>query len=410
MVIERSSAATSPQQQSFLSRFVSSFRSSSSERPSLSRSTSSPLVKQPSASPRSPVRQATNFASSGSRVKTSPSNISLSSLRPSFRRSSTAGALQLDSSSPTAVDVVPSSTSTSSTAPLTKETDEILDRRAKEIREPIVGRQKRGSVTSQHTVLPPSSNSQPSHHFASSSTSSPPPLLESPLALINTLLPPALLLLAQLGPAHLFSPPLQSPSSGSSSARPGESTSADSHSPAPFFDHYSPAETSRSTSTSYHRTGTGSPVYARELYAPSTISVPAVSAAALWRLLRGIEWISEIGGEAGERMKDYDAGDDENVFDFPALLQGVADVLAAEAATREVELVIGQIGRGALPSPVSTPPVNEVRNSKVKGKGREEESRELWVRGDERGWVVALLWVRLFWYDSSIRMWLKKKP
>ena len=84
------------------------------------------------------------------------------------------------------------------------------------------------------------------------------------------------------------------------------------------------------------------------------------------------------------------------MFDFPALLQGVADVLAADAASRGVELVIGRIGVDSAPSPVTTPPVNE-QNSK--GKGKEVVTRELLVKADERAWAVALIWV------SNSRCW-----
>lgn len=213
----------------------------------------------------------------------------------------------------------------------------------------------------------------------------PRPPLENPLSLIATLLPTALSLLSQLGPSHLFSPPLFLPNMSTlldpspNSAAPHASDSAS------FTSSRTSASHPFTIPTSHHI-----PSYTHELHAPSTVSVPAVSAAAIWRLFRGFEWIGEVGRN-GYKSPLLDTEEDDKVFDFPAVLQGVADVLAAEAAARKVELVIGQVGSGSAPSPVNTPPVD---SGQPQDKEKTTASRELLVRADERGWGVVLIWVR----------------
>ena len=217
--------------------------------------------------------------------------------------------------------------------------------------------------------------------------------------MVSQLLPPVLLLLAQLGPAHLFSPPY-GPAIAEVQSHTPSHLSPDRISLAP-----SVASTSSSAShassflpplpTAAHLPST----YTHELHASSTLAVPAVSAAAVWRLFRGLEWIGELGqGAAGKGAGEADTliDEEEGVFDFPAVLQGAADVLAAAAGSRGVELVIGQVGSGSAPSPVSTPSTAEGAElgaePPVKAP-KELETRELLVRGDERAWTVALVWV-----------------
>jgi len=259
-----------------------------------------------------------------------------------------------------------------------------------------------------------------------------PPLLDQSLQLIATLLPPALLLLSQLGPTHLFSPPLKIPSlfevalgAGSSSRKSSMSETTD---PFSRSDHMQSDRASiASTATADTATTAASfmpglptidhlrPAHSHELHAPSSLSVPAVSAAAIWRLFRGFEWIGEVGkgeqprppsptkslneaGGGGDPFSDID-DEPEQIFDFPSMLQGISDVLAADTAARGIELVIGQVGNGSAPSPAATPSVEE-KNAEVTGEKpkpgpKEIESRELLVRADERAWSVALVWVSL---------------
>lgn len=232
--------------------------------------------------------------------------------------------------------------------------------------------------------------------FSTSAASFPPAHhlpIENPLSLIATLLPPALLLLSHLGPSHLFSPPLATANISPllapllSSFPSGINNNAAS-------DHESIVSSGASTSSSI-LPGilrlNPAPAYTHELHAPSTISVPAVSAAAIWRLFRGFEWIGEVG-KNGFKSVLLDTDDDDKVFDFPAVLQGVADVLAADAASRGVELVIGQLDFGSGQSPRNSPPSGELPKEKEK----ETITKELLVRADERGWGVVLIWVSLF--------------
>ncbi|GAA5974708.1 hypothetical protein JCM5350_001258 [Sporobolomyces pararoseus] len=264
--------------------------------------------------------------------------------------------------------------------------------------------------------------------------------LDQSLQLIATLLPPALLLLSQLGPTHLFSPPLKIPSlfevalGGSSSRKSSVSGATNPFSKSEHIqsDRASIASTATAdtttTSTSF-LPGLPSadhlrPSHSHELHAPSSLSVPAVSAAAIWRLFRGFEWIGEVGkGEqprppspsterstgtrdeeddqnetrSHEPVEEDDADEHEQIFDFPSMLQGVSDVLAADTAARGIELVIGQVGNGNAPSPAATPTVEEKSEGSLGGKpnpaSKDVESRELLVRADERAWSVALVWI-----------------
>lgn len=262
----------------------------------------------------------------------------------------------------------------------------------------------RGSIGSQNTMQPAlveavqasGSYGTPSplgrHDGSSISSTTPSPFpdshhrpIENPLSLIATLLPPALLLLSHLGPSHLFSPPIATAHLSPLLApllSPNPLTSSDRDSIIS-----STASTSSSLPTGILRLNP-SPAYTHELQAPSTISVPAVSAAAIWRLFRGFEWIGEVG-KNGFKSVLLDTDEDDKVFDFPAVLQGVADVLAADAASRGVELVIGCESMNP-PSPTSTSPVGEFPPTEVE---RETAEKELLVRADERGWGVVLIWV-----------------
>jgi hypothetical protein len=253
-------------------------------------------------------------------------------------------------------------------------------------------RNKRGSITSQLTLLPTCKTSpaltSPTSIKQLPTTAPAPPLLDHPLTLINALLPPTLLLLSQLGPAHLFSPNHPSTSTAGRPSDPGFASI--SSTTAPTID-------SEPTGHApiYPRVP---PFYSHELYAPSTISVPAISAAAVWHLLRAIEWIVEEGSTEADKMlinNDTDK-DEERIFDFPSILQAVADILAAQAAISGVELLVGQAGRTSAPG---SPPVLDNRLDNLsdtqKGKAKAMETRELLVIGDDRSWVVALLWVRI---------------
>ncbi|KAL8290153.1 hypothetical protein RQP46_003092 [Phenoliferia psychrophenolica] len=225
--------------------------------------------------------------------------------------------------------------------------------------------------------------------------------LEQPLVLISTLLPPALLLLSFLGPTHLFSPPLVLPSldavfspwdashdkerqGARRPLQPDQASIASSHNSSSSSSFLPPL---------HHNPLSIVPTYSHELYAPSTLSVPAVSAAAVWRLFRGLEWVTE----AGAPSEQLDSSASEGAFDFPSVLQGVADVLAAEAASKGVELVIGQVGAGSAPSPLATPAAPHGNSSSEAAPPldaqKDTETRELLVRGDERVWSVALIWI-----------------
>jgi len=139
-------------------------------------------------------------------------------------------------------------------------------------------------------------------------------------------------------------------------------------------------------------------------------------------LFRGFEWIGEVGkgeqprppspstqsssiapteerdgGSSDQLPEEEEADEYEQIFDFPSMLQGVSDVLAADTAARGIELVIGQVGNGSAPSPAATPTVEEkvagALGEKPNPVAKDIESRELLVRADERAWSVALVWV-----------------
>ncbi|GAA5986722.1 hypothetical protein JCM10908_000871 [Rhodotorula pacifica] len=291
-------------------------------------------------------------------------------------------------------------------------------------RPPVVGR--RSSTKSQQTIVahdhayaagfapntPLERIDEPSRHLH--------PHLDQSLELISTLLPPALLLLSQLGPTHLFSPPLQLPAlfgvslAGLTQREGSISTATGSNVLLSSAASIKSDATGSTTSASYFSampTATHvQPSHSHELHAPNTLSMPAVSAAALWRLFRGFEWIGEVGrgaqplppsvlpsslGGEGAGPPQEIEDEPEQVFDFPSLLQGVADVLAADAAARGIELVVGQAGSGTAPSPAVTPSVNGGPSQPRAGprKRKDVETRELLVRADERAWSVTLVWV-----------------
>lgn len=270
---------------------------------------------------------------------------------------------------------------------------------------------KRGSIASERTVqqgdgshasgttpsLPsPLGAHQPVGDPLSPSAQASRPPLEHPLSVVAILLPPALLLLAQLGPVHLFSPPIPLPSFDSVFNPISRRTSVNSN--ALSASDQASITSSRTSNSSFPSLGGNVSVtsaYSHELHAPSTISVPAVSAAAIWRLFRGFEWIGEAGREGSSLLQEVEEGDEEDkVFDFAALLQGVADVLAADAGSRGVELVIGQVGSGSFPSPASTPGAENAQTLETREMEKDTASRELLVRADERAWGVVIVWVR----------------
>ncbi|GAA5907118.1 hypothetical protein JCM6882_005173 [Rhodosporidiobolus microsporus] len=437
-----------PQPGTFLTRFLGSFRPSngSPSRPPLPRSLSSPIhlhtdVPKPESEPSPSSASGSNFlpVPGGFPASPAPSNSSQTSLakrlKPSFRRSkSQAGSPQPSpTSSPAASPGLtpdPPRFSPGSPATLRGLEKDPMERAGREGSEGE-GQDRRqafarrGSVLSQMTV-------QAHDHAYPLGTplqpiSEPPPTtqapaLESSLELIATLLPHALLLLSQLGPTHLFSPPLQLPSlfeatlaaaaSRKSSVSSASGSAALLSSSASIASTATGSTTGSTTASMFHLPTTDHliPSHTHELHAPSTLSVPAVSAGAIWRLFRGFEWIGEVGkGEqplppspvprhlgglgAGPPLEPED--DPEQVFDFPAVLQGVADVLAADAAARGVELVIGQVGSGSAPSPAATPGLmaDKAKGPLRSGEEKDTVSRELLVRADERAWSVTLIWI-----------------
>ncbi|ORY91460.1 hypothetical protein BCR35DRAFT_323290 [Leucosporidium creatinivorum] len=410
----------------FLSRFIGNFRSSSSlsaPRPSLARSVSNPGQQRNSSDmgppPIPPIPGA--FPSPTAYGSQSSSSSTLNRFRPSFnRRATTAGTPSPRGSpahSPTLSSEAPRGSPGSPATLRGRERDPMEtafggmrasghtqagsnDSRAES---PGLRSTRRGSTISQVTlqaepgVRTPIAEGPYGSLQPIAEPTAPTPL-ERPLDLIATLLPPALLLLSHVGPNHLFSPPLVHPLLHQDDGHPhhsGRSNSGDSTAPV-FNDRASVASsTTSSTSSSFPlllSTNQITHAYSHELHAPSTLSVPAVSAAAVWRLFRGFEWIGEVGGGAQlpELHASADENDDATIFDFPSALQGVADVLAADAGARGVELVIGQVGSGSAPSPVTTPAATEEPGSKGE---KVTESRELLVRGDERAWSVVLIWI-----------------
>ncbi|GAA5920019.1 hypothetical protein JCM1841_000381 [Sporobolomyces salmonicolor] len=475
-----SSTATRPEAGTFLTRFLGTFRppSASPARPPLPRSLSSPLQRSSeltsllstSSIPSIPAAQQNGALSTPGGPPPSParSTASTSSLskrfRPAFGRSKS----QAGSPKASPVNSPAASPALSYESPqLSPGSPATLKGRERDPMElamvghdsgagasgspghyrtptgDTLGMPRRGSGMSAMTVqandrlstsgsLGGAHPGTPLHSIAEPSLYPRSVHLEHSLELIATLLPPALLLLSQLGPTHLFSPPLQFPSlfdvtlSISSFRKSSLSVATDDRSQSGNSNLHIPSDRASIASTATNETATTAtsflpahpttdhlrPSYSHELHAPSTLSVPAVSAAAIWRLFRGFEWIGEVGkGEqplppspnssslGGPPLELAD--EPEQVFCFPALVQGVADVLAADAAARGVELVIGQVGNGSAPSPAATPAVTPM----AEGKGKEAlgaadgapkkdtEARELLVRADERAWSVALVWI-----------------
>ncbi|KAK4055583.1 Two-component response regulator SSK1p [Microbotryomycetes sp. JL201] len=420
----------------FLSRFIGNFRSSSSGgqppspstsfnagRPSLPRSLSSPSdVASPSVS--TPFDAPTAPAMH----PPSPGDTSFAKrLKPSFaRRATTAGGGGVSSSPVTspahspsmeslprpspgspatlrgrerdpmdfAVPGGPSSPAWRSTATATTpDTDGGSAHRGPPIR--------RGSAVSQSTVRPDSGVRTPLEDWGAGldPISEPTELqsapVERPLEVITTLLPPTLLLLAQLGPSHLFSPSLSLGSlleAATFNSTLGSSAASQSTA---FSDQASISSMASSTSSfKLFNASDMSHACSHELHAPSTLPMPAVSAAAIWRLFRGFEWIGEIGLQAPAMIDNPSPNVEHEAdvpsFDMVSLLQGVADILAADAAAKGVELVAAHEWKGAAPSPVSTPSAD---TTPPKEKKIAAETRELSIRGDERAWSVVCAWI-----------------
>ena len=222
----------------------------------------------------------------------------------------------------------------------------------------------------------------------------PHPPLEQPLVFVATLLPPALQLLTFLGPAHLFSPPLALPKLDAAFSPYDASHDKGRQHKSPLSSDQASIASSSSSLPSLHTPAhLLSPTYSHELYASSSLSVPAVSAAAVWRIFRGLEWVTEAGTPSDS---DNEGKQLETTFDFPAIVQGVVDVLAAEAASKGIELIVGLVGVGGAPSPIATPAVPDpgAGGGSTTALQKDTETRELLVRGDERVWSVALIWVR----------------
>ncbi|GAA6012150.1 hypothetical protein JCM10207_005149 [Rhodosporidiobolus poonsookiae] len=462
----RNSAASSntppPQPGTFLARFLGQFRPNAGTptRPPLPRSLSTPMYLQTDVpteeSEPSPPPQpsgSTLAVPGGFPPSPAPSNASTSSLakrlKPSFRRAksqigtpksspsaSPAASPGLAMEQPMASPGSPATLRSHERDPMERASTLMADLADEDSNAgswrgssgPGGGMLRRGSVLSQMTVqardhaypsgTPQATPLQPIEEpsFAN------PPRLEHSLELIATLLPPALLLLSQLGPTHLFSPPLQLPSlfeatlAAAASRKSSVSSASGSNallSSSASIASSATGSTTNSFSTSAYAIPTTDhliPSHSHELHAPSTLSVPAVSAAAIWRLFRGFEWIGEVGkGEqplppspiprhlgglgGGPPLEPED--EPEQVFDFPAVLQGVADVVAADAAARNIELVIGQVGSGSAPSPAATPGLmaDKAKAPLEDRPKKDTESRELLVRADERAWSVTLVWI-----------------
>jgi osomolarity two-component system response regulator SSK1 len=98
---------------------------------------------------------------------------------------------------------------------------------------------------------------------------------------------------------------------------------------------------------------------ANEHLSTTCLSLPAASVGALWRCLRGLDWL-------GQRYPFFEQrpGPSQDVFDMTGVLQACGDMLAATAAEAGVELVI-----------------------------EEDALREVIVQGDETGWLIALVTV-----------------
>ncbi|KAK4057909.1 Two-component response regulator SSK1p [Microbotryomycetes sp. JL221] len=266
---------------------------------------------------------------------------------------------------------------------------------------------RRGSTVSQSTVRPESGVRTPLDEYTSTPglepiaepTAEVPPTFERPLEVITTLLPPTLLLLAQLGPSHLFSPSLSLPSLLEAATFNTTLGSSATSQGSAFSDKASISSMASSTSSfQLFNSSNMSKLCSHELHAPSTLPMPAVSAAAIWRLLRGFEWIGETGLQAptmiSEPTLDEEHEADAPSFEFLSVLQGVADILAADAAAKGVELVAAHAWSGAAPSPVSTPVTEQTpAHGGTKGRKTASETRELWIKGDERAWSVTCAWI-----------------
>ncbi|GAA5889520.1 hypothetical protein JCM8208_001049 [Rhodotorula glutinis] len=454
----RNGGAPPPQPGTFLTRFLGTFRpptASEPARPHLPRSLSSPVPSVVRATDPDVVdpRHLPPPVPSTSTCALPPLNDPAPStsgdftkrLRPSFRRHASGGTGQQPSpsASPASSPGLAGSGSDGGGA-LSPGSPATLRGLERDPMDTVYARNgvgastpaRRNSITSQRTVqaydhaYPSGAPSTPLAPIDEPELPSAPPRLEQSFELIATLLPPALLLLSQLGPTHLFSPPVQLPAlfeatlDASQSRKSSISSATGSN--ALLSSGASIASTATSSTTSaaasffsgLHMADSLIPTHSHELHAPSTLSIPAVSAGAIWRLFRGFEWIGEVGRGAqplphapvpsvepgrrdGPPLEPED--DPEQVFDFPALLQGVADVLAADAAARGIELVVGQAGSGSAPSPVTTPDVATADKGKD-GVGpagataagaptKDTETRELLVRADERAWSVTLIWI-----------------
>ncbi|SCV70745.1 BQ2448_3507 [Microbotryum intermedium] len=298
---------------------------------------------------------------------------------------------------------------------------------------------RRGSSFSQRTLLPDgtptlsASNSFPVLGPILEPEPSLSSTLDDPLGLVNSLIPMALVMLAQLGPSHLFSPAILPGhcSGGNFSApfaSPYVSSSAASRTtelPYPASDRASIASSVTSKTSSHDTsamfgstTSQGATPHSHELHAPSSVSLPAVSVAAFWRLLRGLERISGVQIKEPSNVnsrstsnRDHelnldstraaagDANEHEagSSFDFPSMLQGVADVLAATAAAKNIEIILGRMGQNKQPTSPSTPSMSNsdgVRKLAASATfDQRSESRECLVRGDESAWSIALIWI-----------------
>jgi hypothetical protein len=101
---------------------------------------------------------------------------------------------------------------------------------------------------------------------------------------------------------------------------------------------------------------------ANEQLSTTCLNVPAASVGALWRFLRGIDWLSQRYPFFEQRSSPS-----EDIFDMSGILQASADMIAATAAKAGVDLVI-----------------------------EEDALRQVMVKGDETGWLVSLVTVSCF--------------
>lgn len=382
---------------SFLSRFISSFRSGQDIRPSLSRSISTPHNRT---SPR--------LGDPPSPTDTQPGHSSAASgttgrFRPPFARR---GGSETTKSSRS---VSPAHT------PPNESSDPIDNLNARLLKgtDRSVDMVKRGSMTSQRTVQPrkfshttsplasptlqsPKASSALNdpiarHDYASGSHSQHTDELQSALTILSELIPPALLLLAYIGPNHLFAPQLSAAISEALSATSPMSSNPYSQTSSRAWDSTSAASAASNTSLpSMFQPPSLGPTHSHELHSSSALSLPALTASALWKLLRGFEWLSNW--RTASAALDATYHDTSPDFDFPSLLQSAIDVLAAEAASRSVEVLIGQGGPTGSSSPFSRPAHSPVKKMQ-EADGEHVETRELLVMADERQWMVVLVYV-----------------